>query len=659
MGDWKWATEHGRPGSATTEQLVEWLGRRQLAAHTLVWRPGWGEWLPALQVAELAEAFPDVTPGSRRVARSASRDASAPPVPVEQYPRLRLLARDVLGRAVEVAGAGPRGVEPAPLGRRGFHDVDRLQRDLVTSQVPAAAMLEAARDMRADAERGSGHAPPAPSLRFGGVQGALAASSPAARGGGGEVQPSDAATSGRPLRDGLPARWPESPVAPSSPPPPAVRTLVPLAVDLGFPALLDSRAPKRRSGLRWALWAGLGAMACCALGVAASWSWSRWQHGPALDEPPAALRPVSLPVPDAPKLDRQRVTGACRVARPAVRLDDRALHDVLPSMAGLSTSASLSNSASRHAPPVAPGRVAVAYARNAQTLVGVTVHPDSLELQRLVVRRSGRSIVSVSPAVRDARLSFHAEREGGAVDYGRLLGAGASFRIGLDERTLIFAPLGQPGRRLWQLPTAAISVPSVAPYPGGFTVATRLGFEPGPLRVGVVADSGRPLSKLLQIGDSGARFGRPALATGEDTTALAVAVRSRDGARQSIWLARSPAGAPPSVLQPFEPDSGEPVGGGRSELDAPAIAALPGGGFALLYTQGLDWQRRVRLRRLSPSLNPLGASVDVAEPDGAAAGSRVGGLYWAGGRLLASYFRAHDEGFSLWVSSIACELGSE
>ena len=147
---WAWATEHGAPERASTEQLLSWLARGELPPHTLVWKPGWGEWLPAMQVAELSAAFPRVTPGSRRVAR-ATPDAALmpPPVPVAHYPRLRLLAKDVLSESpVPPLAAISQGLAPARVGRRVLRDLDHMQQDLVTSQVPAAAMLAAARAMK-------------------------------------------------------------------------------------------------------------------------------------------------------------------------------------------------------------------------------------------------------------------------------------------------------------------------------------------------------------------------------------------------------------------------------------------------------------------------------------------------------------------------------
>jgi hypothetical protein len=146
---WAWATEHGAPEWASTEQLITWLGRGELPPHTLVWKQGWGEWLPALQVAALAAAFPRVTAGSRRVARAASGNAAMPPaVPIAHYPRLRLLAKDVLSESPLPPAVAAHPLAPVQAERRALRDPDHQQQDVVTSQVPAAAMLAAAHAMK-------------------------------------------------------------------------------------------------------------------------------------------------------------------------------------------------------------------------------------------------------------------------------------------------------------------------------------------------------------------------------------------------------------------------------------------------------------------------------------------------------------------------------
>jgi hypothetical protein len=500
-----------------------------------------------MQVAELAHAFPSVTPGSRRLARAASDGSVAPPpVPVAQYPRLRLLAKDVVGESAGAPFAGvAQGLAPAQAARRSLRDLDNVQRDLVTSQVPAAAMLEAARAMK----RQGSALPPGSAERTGRL---------------------DLGTFG----DQSLAVSPQVSSLESSSTPPR-RTLSPHALELVFPEpaepeLVDSPwRPSRRYGR----WLSLGVLVGGVLGLLAVRGASPEAAAPALsgvESVAAPPEPSEAPV----------VTGACRPLHEAVRLDEQAMRDVSPTVAYLPRGARVAEASPGIDVGVAAGWVAVGYARSRETAVGLALSPVSLELERLVTHRAPPPIFSVRPSVRDGELAFHTEREG--------------------QSTLT-----------WEPP---------------------------------------PASK--------ARFGRPALASGGGTTALAVAARERDGSEQSIWLSHAIAGESPRVLQPFEPMSDEPIGGGGPDLDAPAIAALPGGGFGLLFTQGQGWKRRVRLQRLSPTLAALGPPVDVTTPDRELRGSSVGALYWVQDRLLAFHFSGRNGGASLWVSSIECELGA-
>jgi hypothetical protein len=234
----------------------------------LVWKPGWGEWLPAMQVAELAVAFPSVTPGSRRVARAAPQGTETPPaVPVEHYPRLRLLAKDVLGESpVPPAAAVPNALEPAQVGRRALRDLDHLQKDLVTSQVPAAAMLEAARAMKR---------PGAPVHTMAERWGRL-----------------ELGTFGEPLPAG-------SRPAPSSVPPPV--TLVPLALELPAPALRGQEPSPQvvRHSSGYGPWLLFGALVGGSLGLL-SLSASETETPTEISALPAAPPLASRGAPPAP-----------------------------------------------------------------------------------------------------------------------------------------------------------------------------------------------------------------------------------------------------------------------------------------------------------------------------------------------------------------------
>src|SRR3954453_405897 len=93
---WRWATENGLPREGTEDELVEQLATGQLPGFALVWKMGWGEWLPAMQVAELAVALPFEPIPGRRTARPSNMPGVVPPIPVSEYPRLRLLAKQSL-----------------------------------------------------------------------------------------------------------------------------------------------------------------------------------------------------------------------------------------------------------------------------------------------------------------------------------------------------------------------------------------------------------------------------------------------------------------------------------------------------------------------------------------------------------------------------------
>ena len=43
---WSWAVEDGEPQMGTEEALIRQLASGQLPPYALVWREGWGEWLP-------------------------------------------------------------------------------------------------------------------------------------------------------------------------------------------------------------------------------------------------------------------------------------------------------------------------------------------------------------------------------------------------------------------------------------------------------------------------------------------------------------------------------------------------------------------------------------------------------------------------------------
>jgi hypothetical protein len=244
-----------------------------------VWKPGWAEWLPALQVAELADAFPSVSPGRRRVARVAFEAAAAPPpVPVAQYPHIRLQTKDALR---ESSAAPPvlvaRGFAPTEYVLVKYRDGDFSQQ--VTKQVPAAAMLEAALVMR----------------------------------------PPQAARRNESRHWSAEARAETSLPLPTLPPP----SLSPLAVELGAPPPSSKKAggeQREPSGLGPWIW--FGTLAGALLGaLSVVWAW-----------PSPELSSLSLSLPAALTLDAQPAPSSA--AEPARELapQPRIVQQPLPAL---------------------------------------------------------------------------------------------------------------------------------------------------------------------------------------------------------------------------------------------------------------------------------------------------------------------------------------
>jgi hypothetical protein len=70
--EWRWVLEDDEPHVGTEDELIRQLASGRLPPYALVWRQGWGEWLPAMQVEELSEAFPEAASIGTRTPRPSS-----------------------------------------------------------------------------------------------------------------------------------------------------------------------------------------------------------------------------------------------------------------------------------------------------------------------------------------------------------------------------------------------------------------------------------------------------------------------------------------------------------------------------------------------------------------------------------------------------------
>jgi hypothetical protein len=147
---WSWATPDGKTVTGAKGELMLALRSERLPAGTLVWRPGWAEWIPASRVTELktvlppgkaeqaqAPKLPPPTATSKSPATATPQPAGAvplnsqpPPAPVRGHS-----GRSPAPPAPVRAKTGLTQPPPAPV--RGHHELPRPK--LSSPRVPTAA----------------------------------------------------------------------------------------------------------------------------------------------------------------------------------------------------------------------------------------------------------------------------------------------------------------------------------------------------------------------------------------------------------------------------------------------------------------------------------------------------------------------------------------
>lgn len=594
---WRWATEGGVPQEGTEQELVQQLASGQVPPFALVWREGWGEWLPAMQVAELSAAFPRVA--GLRTARPSSVPGSIPPVPVSEYPRLRLLAKET------------------PLGLSS--EFECPEREVITSEVPVAALLEAARVMTE----------PSPPSDLGldvAIQNAA-------------FQKEGAPEPNEPRFAAAESFWGERRVPSRSAPP--------LAAELGLEDMLEAAWQRpRQSWLRANMAFAIVAVVLLAFGAFFGVRFLSAASSRAAAPPSSAsaLQPLA---PGAAQDTDEPSGPACRLEKEPVKLDNWAVVDVRPNLLTLPSSGSVALDDAQRS-----GSVALGYAQSHKHATGMLLDLETLSFERTFGQQNERQIYSVTPLAARGALGYHVERQGALVAFGRAIDAVPPLRVGMNDDGVVLGPLDQRSAKVWDLPVGTmISVPEVVGHSRGFTLALRAGRALGYLRLGLLGPTGTPLSDLHQIGTPESEYGRPSLASGPEQTLLAVSAKSGAEGTYQLLLGRARNGELPMELASLAIP-----GADGAELIAPAAAAFPDGGFAVLWTQGSTWRRQVRVQRLSSTLAPIGAPLDVSTPDPALGGATSGALFAVSNQLLALYFSRREEGHSLWVAKIGCSL---
>lgn len=687
--DWRWVGEDGVEKPVAEQELIAELSSESLPNYTLVWKKGWLEWLPAMQVAELAWALPSgkaddpVKPRERQ-------EAMVPPAPpLYRYPVLKRRAANLRSdrpaplRVRPVSPPRPPSKVEPPTGATPIEPETLLSRPAGDITLPLIApSLESlsepsqpsVEEVELDSIKSSD--PTASVTRIADLSDALADDEDDEAE---EVEPEDSSESASPLGrfaqapTGVAARAygeddeVETRVIPSKPPPPGpmyVGPHVPPAAEKQSPieepefphippappppsdlsALTEARAhepepTKKRPPLVYALGA-VTAVLVIAVVVLLTRGTDSGTKEPATEssgEPSRAEKPgrraegVASASAPLPKL----IGKTCAVVTPATRVADWADPSITPVFAPVPGSA----------------RVAVGLGQSDVYAVGITIDPRTLDRDQVFREYKKRQkLASVVPTTESNHLRFQVTRSGGDLSNARAVDAIQQFWLGATSSGIArMVENGSPDL-VWPLPSAEeVTVPRVAAIAGiGFAVTFRHGGKNGRIATGWLDTKGRKKSDLADVQTDLDFSGNPAIATNGDSIVVTFAARGSQDAAWKIALASAKRGETPKKATLFNLPQGGPGGDAMS----PSVAPLTEGRWLLVWTEGASGTRVVRAAVLGKDLELATDPVNLS-PDGANAGQGVSFSSGDVGTVLY-YVRNDKKSNELWGASVEC-----
>jgi len=260
------------------------------------------------------------------------------------------------------------------------------------------------------------------------------------------------------------------------------------------------------------------------------------------------------------------------------------------------------------------------------------------------------------PAPKDTfGLAVDADASGDLVRGRRTLPLDPPLQAGAVGSDLVWTSLGgPPAGKLWSLdgPEHLDALRGASEGSTGETT-TAIAFRRGnAIWVGVARGnkSLAPSGALSHIDGLGTTIGSPAVAIDEGVVLIAWADRASSDEPWRLRIARMKAGGPLGEPASFTP----PPGGPGGHVMSPGLAAVPGGRFLLVWTEGPTSRQRVRGITLTLSGQPVGRPLEISN-DGINSGQgQVAVTASPGARGVVAFLEATDHGFEVAATPIAC-----
>jgi hypothetical protein len=300
---------------------------------------------------------------------------------------------------------------------------------------------------------------------------------------------------------------------------------------------------------------------------------------------------------------------------------------------------------------------AIGFARDEHEAVGMRLNARSLTAAGATQAHSKDPIRRVRPVATSKGallvLAVDADRKGDRLSGRRTLPVDPPLQVGAVGSSLVWSRAGGPAAgMLWPLDgegDVEALRGATEGAPGDTTTA--IAFRRGSI-IWLGTATGykalAPKGDLAHIDGLGTAVGSPAIALNDGVTLSAWADRASSGEPWSLRWVRFKAGDAPGTPRTFTP----PPGGQGGQAMSPGLAAVPGGRFLLVWTEGPTSFHHVRALTLSAEGAPVGSPLEISA-DGANAGQGQAAVGAAGTGLVA-FLESADGGFRVVATPILC-----
>jgi hypothetical protein len=308
--------------------------------------------------------------------------------------------------------------------------------------------------------------------------------------------------------------------------------------------------------------------------------------------------------------------------------------------------------------------IAVGFAPSDHQGTVVRLDPDTLSVTGTANAHSRYAVRRVTPTVTGKSLGalLDADRKGDAMQGRRTVATEPPLQLGAADGALQWAKTnGAPVAKLWDLDgDGDVDAVRVAIDDGAPGKTMGVVFRRGnAVDVGLAApaseeagagDAPMPaaLGGITRFASAGPAIGSPVIAIQDGVVIAAWADRASADEPWRVRTVGYKVGDTPGAATTFAP----PAGGPGEQTMSPAVVAVPGKRFMLVWTEGAQSRHDVRALTLGENGAPIGASLVIS-----AEGSNAGQAQVAiapSGRGVVAYLESTDDGFQVAATPIDC-----